>query len=293
LALIATFALLSEPFLSLSNSSNVARQVAVIGILAVGEALVILAGGVDLSVGAVAGLTGVLLVETAPLGVLPSITLSLAGATAVGCINGLITTRTGINSLIVTLATLTILRGVVLVSLGGFPQGLESRSVQSALWREVWIVPVPFLLFLAFLLVGGFLLSWTRLGTAIYATGGNREAAVLAGLNARRVTVTVFAISGFCAGVGGLLLTSRVNHASPLAGEGTELAVLSAVVIGGVSFLGGRGRLSGVFLGVLLLGVIANGMNLAQIPVFYQQIVQGSLILLAVGLSTLRDRQRS
>lgn len=288
LCLVAS--VLSPVFLTGDNAVNIARAVALIGIVSIGQTIVLLCGGIDLSVGAVAGIAGVVLVKTQELGLPAAMLLAVLAGAAIGAFHGVITVRTGINSLIVTLATLTALRGVVYVATNGFPLPLESTWPQDTLWSEVLGVPVPALILLALVGLGYLLLSWTSFGSALYATGGNRKAASDAGIRVDRTTVIAFVLSGTCAAIAGVLLAARFGSAAADAGTGWELLSIAAVVIGGTSLLGGRGDLFGAMLGVILLGVISNAMDLLNINSFYQQIVQGILILIAVGASTLRQR---
>jgi ribose/xylose/arabinose/galactoside ABC-type transport system permease subunit len=283
--------ILAPNFLSQGNATNVARALALYGIVSVGQTFVIIVGGIDLSVGSVAAIAGVVLVEVQGVGFVPGVILALCAGAAVGAFHGVVTVRTGINSLITTLATMTALRGVTYVATNGFPLPLDSQWAPDNLWKNIGgFLPVPFIVFIAFLVIGHLLLRWTRTGTAIYATGGNRRAAREAGINVSRSVILAFVISGVCAAVAGVLLVARFGSAAADAGTGWELISIAAVVIGGTSLTGGRGDLLGTLLGVLLLGVIDNAMDLKGINSFYQQIVQGMLILVAVGASTYRQR---
>ena len=283
-------AALSSVFFTSGNAVNIARAVALIGIVSIGQTIVLLAGGIDLSVGAVAAIAGVVLAETQGAGIGVAIVLALLAGAGVGLFHGLVTVRTGINSLIVTLATMTALRGGVYVVTNGFPLPINDPSLTTSLWSTVLGVPVPALILAVLLIAGYVLLSWTALGTAVYATGGNRRAAAEAGIRVARTTVVAFVLSGVCAAVAGVLLSARFGSAASDGGMGWELLSIAAVVIGGTSLTGGRGDLLGTLLGVLLLGVISNAMDLLSINSFYQQIVQGVLILIAVGASTMRQR---
>ena len=281
---------LSGAFFTSANAVNVARAVALIGIVSIGQTIVLLCGGIDLSVGAVAAVAGVVLVETQSLGLPLAIVLALASGVAVGAFHGVVTVRTGINSLIVTLATMTALRGAVDVVTNGFPLPINSQTLTNDLWTTVAGIPVPALICAGLMLLGYVVLSWTAFGTALYATGGNRQAASEAGIRVGRTTILAFVLSGLCAAIAGVLLAARFGSAAADAGTGWELLSIAAVVIGGTSLTGGRGDLVGTVLGVVLLGVISNAMDLLGINSFYQQIVQGALILIAVGASTLRQR---
>jgi putative xylitol transport system permease protein len=291
--LCAVAGALSRSFLTVSNGTNVAQAIALTGIVSVGQTIVLIGGGIDLSVGAVAAVAGLVLVKTQALTMPVAVVVALAAATGVGLFHGVVIVKTGINSLVVTLATLTALRGGVYVVTDGFPVPLHSLGIQGVLWSNVGPVPVPFL-FLAVLIVLGYVvLSWTRFGTALYATGGNPKAAHEAGIRVNRQRVIAFAVSGALAGLAGVLLAARFGAAAANAGQGWELVTIAAVVIGGTSLSGGRGDLLGTMIGVLLLGVISNAMDLIGINSFYEQVVQGLLILAAVGVSSMRQRRDS
>lgn len=281
----------SEFFFTWSNAANLARAVALIGIVSIGQTVVLISGNIDLSVGAIAGISGVVLALTQDVGgIVPAAVLAIVTGAFIGLIHGLITVKTGINSLIVTLATMTTLRGVIYIATNGFPLPIHSVKFSQILWTTVAQVPFPTMIMAGLLVVGYFVLSWTPFGSSLYAAGGNPRAATEAGINVSRKVIAVFVISGVCAAIAGVLLAARFGSAAADAGQGWELMSIAAVVIGGTSLFGGRGELLGTLLGVLLLGAIANAMNLLSIDSFYQQVVQGLLILIAVGASTLRQR---
>lgn len=286
---------LSSAFPTVNNATNISQALALTGIVSIGQTIVLLAGGIDLAVGSVAAVAGLVLVKTQMLSIPVAVLIAIIAATAIGVFHGVVIVRTGINSLVVTLATLTALRGAVYVVTNGFPEPLKESNlgIQDALWANLGPVPVPALLLAVLLVLGYVVLSWTRLGTALYATGGNAKAAHEAGIRVDRYRVLAFALSGALAGVAGVLLAARFGAAAANAGQGWELVTIAAVVIGGTSLSGGRGDLMGTLLGVLLLGVISNAMDLIGISSFWQQVVQGLLILVAVGVSTMRQRRES
>lgn len=286
--LIVVFAVTAPDFASLSNAANLLQEITISGIVAVGEGLVLIAGGVDLSIGAVAGLVGVFLVMGQGIGTPELAVLLILMGAAIGALQGAISVVTRIPPLIVTLATMTLLDGVILVLTNGNPIQLVPQTLPNALWPAGVSVPPSTVVFFVVILAAYFVLHWSRLGVALLAVGDNRSAADRAGIRSSRIIITAFAISGALAAVGGILLTSRLSDASPTAGTGWELTAIAAVVIGGVSLFGGKGTVRGILLGVLLLGVIANGMNLKGISSYYQMIVQGLLILVATGLSSMR-----
>jgi ribose transport system permease protein len=291
LVIVGVFSIASPVFATPGNATNLAQEMAISGIVAIGMAIVLICGDVDLSVGAIGGFAGIIAVQFQGLGSAPAIVIAIVCATLVGLVQGLVIVWTRVHSLIVTLATMTLLRGVVLVMTGGFPQPWNANGVASFLWGRS-LIPPPFILFIIVAVVVFLMLSWTRLGISFYAAGGNSQSASQAGISVPRVRVIALSISGFLSGVGGVMLMTRLQNASPTGGTGWELAAISAVVIGGVSLLGGRGSMSGVVIGILLLTVIANGMNLLGISSYFQQIVQGALIVIATGVSSLRSRTK-
>jgi len=291
LALIAVcigLALLSPNFLSVSNSFDVMRQVSINAVIAFGMTLTILLGGIDLSVGSILAVSSVLAAMTMKgghgAGVAAGIAL-LAGA-AMGSLNGVVIAKGKVAPFIATLGTMTLLRGAALVlsngsPISGFPSQLFAMLGGGYVAR---LIPVPVVLMLAMFAVFWFVLTRTVFGRHVYATGGNAEAAKLSGVNTDRVQILVYTVSGAMAALAGVILTSRLDSAQPTAGVGYELDAITAVVLGGTSLAGGRGWIFGTLVGALLIGVLNNGLNLMGVSAFYQQVVKGSVILLAVLL---------
>jgi ribose transport system permease protein len=291
LALIAVcigLALLSPNFLSVSNSFDVMRQVSINAVIAFGMTLTILLGGIDLSVGSILAVSSVLAAMTMKgghgAGVAAGIAL-LAGA-AMGSLNGVVIAKGNVAPFIATLGTMTLLRGAALVlsngsPISGFPSQLFAMLGGGYVAR---LIPVPVVLMLAMFAVFWFVLRRTVFGRHVYATGGNAEAAKLSGVNTDRVQILVYTVSGAMAALAGVILTSRLDSAQPTAGAGYELDAITAVVLGGTSLAGGRGWVFGTLVGALLIGVLNNGLNLLGVSAFYQEVVKGSVILLAVLL---------
>ncbi|WP_327105061.1 ABC transporter permease [Nonomuraea glycinis] len=293
LVAIGALTLASDEFLTANNLSNLARQVAIFGIIAVGQLLVILTAGIDLSVGSILGLSGAstaqLLVAGAPI--LASILLGVGIGTGLGLVNGLLVTRALLPPFIATLGMLGIARGMVLVStdaqtIQGIPDAFQDIANGT-------ILGIPNLLIIAAVVtaVMWFVLTRTVFGRYIYAVGSNPESARLAGVPVRMVTISVYMISGLLAGLGGVLLTSRLGAGIPTAGTGFELSAIAACVIGGASLFGARGSAIGAATGALIMGVLNNGGNLLAINAFYLQIAIGVLILVAVGFDQLNTRR--
>ncbi len=293
LALLATglaLACLCPQFLSVANLTNVVRQVAINGILAVGVTLVLLTGGVDLSLGSVVALSGVVAAHLAHPGEYPLAVPVLAGVlagAACGGLNGLVVTRGRVPPFIATLGMMTAARGVALVLSGGRPVS----NMGPALTRLAgdWArVPVPALVLAAVALGAAWMLRNTRQGRYLYAVGGNEQAARAAGIGVRGVKFLAYALCGALAGLAGVVLAARITTGQPNAGVAYELDPIAAVVIGGTSLAGGVGGVGGTLLGVLLMGVIGNGLDLLNVSSYYQQIVKGLIIVGAVWF----DRQR-
>jgi ribose/xylose/arabinose/galactoside ABC-type transport system permease subunit len=281
------FAVIAPQFLSVPNLVNVALSIAITGILSVGMTAVILTGGIDLSVGSVAALSGVVAAMIASQGgslravVLGSIAALAIGA-LVGFLNGVMVAQFRVPPFVTTLAMLTICRGLAFIITGGRAIGNLPASF-GFLGRERLLgVPVPVLLMLAVFAAGWFVLKQMTLGRYIYALGGNREAAFLAGVSIKRTTLLVYIFNGLLVGLAGLVLASRLGAGVPNAGLQYELDVIAAVVVGGTSLTGGRGSVVGTFWGAVFIGILNNGLNLAGIDPYMQKIALGVVILLAV-----------
>jgi ribose transport system permease protein len=279
---------MSPNFLTLSNSFDVMRQVSINAVIAFGMTLAILLGGIDLSVGSILAVSSVLAAMTMKsghdAGVAAGIAL-LAGA-AMGSLNGIVIALGNVAPFIATLGTMTLLRGAALVLSNGSPISDFSSNAFATLGGGyvARLIPVPVVVMLAMFAVFWFVLTRTIFGRHVYATGGNAEAATLSGVNTGRVQILVYTISGAMAALAGVILTSRLDSAQPTAGAGYELDAITAVVLGGTSLAGGRGWIFGTLVGALLIGVLNNGLNLMGISAFYQQVVKGAVILLAVLL---------
>ncbi|GHG11865.1 ribose ABC transporter permease [Deinococcus piscis] len=280
-ALLAIASLLSDRFLTVPNFLNIARQTSVNALLAFGMTAVILKGGIDLSVGSILAVVGVIAVFLDQAGVpfVGTVLLSLAAGGLIGSLNGVMVAYGKIAPFIVTLAALTIWRGVTLVLTDGSPLSKLSPAFQAFGNVSPLGVPSPVWLALSALLATWFLLRRTGWGRGIYALGSSEDAARFAGLPVDRLKVSVYAFSGLMSALAALLLTSRLNSAQPTAGSGFELDAIAAVVVGGTSLAGGRGGVIGTLLGALIIGVLNNAMNLLDVNAFYQQIVKGLVIV--------------
>jgi ribose transport system permease protein len=287
--------LASPDFLTGNNLANLARQVAIFGILAIGQLMVILTGGIDLSVGSILGLAGAvaaqLLVSGMPI--VPAILLGVVVGAVLGLANGVLVTRFKLPPFIATLGMLGIARGVVLVITDANTiQGLPD-SFQTVANGTVLGVPNLLIIFVIITAIAWFALNRTVFGRYVYAVGSNPEAARLAGVPVAMVTTAVYVIAGVLAAVGGVLLTSRLGAGVPTAGTGFELQAIAACVIGGASLSGARGSAIGAACGALIIGVLNNGGNLLAINAFYLQIAIGALVLVAVGFDQMNSRKKA
>jgi ribose transport system permease protein len=281
-------------FLTGQNILNIGIQASTIAILAFGSTFAIVAAGIDLSVGSVAALgamTSAWMFTNASLPGWLALIAGLVTGLVVGAVNGAANAYGKLPSFIATLAMLSIARGLTLVLSDGTP--IKTPPVVSFLGGSIGPVPVPIIVLVLAALVASFILNRTVIGRAMYAVGGNAEAAELSGINVRRIRVIVFALSGLFAAVAGLLLAGRLDSAQPQAAVGYELDAIAAVVIGGASLMGGYGKISGTLIGALVLVVIRNGLNLLNVSSFWQQVVIGLVIALAVGFDVIRRKTRS
>jgi ribose/xylose/arabinose/galactoside ABC-type transport system permease subunit len=291
IVLCAILTVVSPVFLTKSNLLNVALQASVDAILAYGQTFVILTAGIDLSVGSVLALSGVLMASmTNQHGVAAGIVIGLAAGAALGAINGLFVTGAKMAPFIATLAMLAIARGLTYIYTQGLPIGVHEPSFEMFGQGLVATVPVPVILMLAIFLICLFVLGQTRFGRYVYAIGSNPEVTRLSGIPINRYVIGVYAISGLLAAVGGLILTGRLNTADPNSGTGYELDVIAAVVIGGTSLFGGRGSVFGTLVGALIIAVVANGLVLLNVNPFWGQAVKGGIILVAVLADSIQRK---
>lgn len=290
--LLVVFALLAPNFWAVTNASNVARQVAVLGMIGAVQTLVIIAGGIDLSVGSVLAVANVLMAMGLAQGNVPlGLGLALGSGLAFGLLNGLLIGKTRLAPFIVTLGMLSIARGTALTITDGVPIfGLPPSGFAWIGQGYLGPIPAPVIFAIVVFAALQVLLTRTRFGVALYAIGGNEQAALLAGINVSRAKVALYMLSGGVAALGGVILTARVNSGQPLLGQGLELDSVATVVIGGTYLFGGRGRLIGTLFGVMFVGILQNGLNLLGISTFVQQVVIGASIIVAVLLTVWRVR---
>lgn len=279
-----TLALTSPVFLTQRNLLNLLEQQAVVGIIALGGTLVIIAGGFDLSVGAVYALAGI---ATAwgvnSFGPVVGVLLGLGVGLIAGLMNGLLTSVVGINPFITTLATSIVIRGVCLAVTGGFLIAINDPAFSVIGRGSIGGVKYSIILFLVLTVIAGLVLAKTVFGRHIYASGANPEAARLAGVNVSKIRTWTFVLSGLAAAIAGIIIASRSGNGQASIGVGLEFQAIAAIVVGGTSIFGGEGAIWRTVLGVLLIGLISNGFTLLSVPPTFQQIFEGLIILIAVG----------
>jgi ribose transport system permease protein len=296
LAMCAILTALSDHFLTFDNLMNVFRQSAVNALLALGQLLVIVTAGIDLSVGSILGfacvVAALMLKAGAPAWL--SILGAIAVGTALGSVNGLLLTRLRLpHPFIPTLGMMNVARGLALVISGGFPISGLPDGFRWLGAGKIAFIPAPVLVVLAVCVVLHLFLNRTMVGRDIYAIGGNKQAAVLCGIPVNSRLTLVYAMSGGLAGLAAVLLAGRMNSGFPLAGAGAELDSIAAVIIGGASFFGGVGTVSGTLVGALMIGVLRNGLNLLDVSSYWQSAVIGVVIVMAVWIDVVRQRSAS
>ena len=294
LLLVIIFTSLNPRFLSWRNLFMVARQVSMYGIASIGMTFVILIAGIDLSIGSIITVVNVVcayLMVKCGFGMVAAVSISLLLSLAIGLFNSVLIASIGIPSIIATFATQTIVAGAAYLISGGVPIfGFDPRFKVIG-QGHVGPVPVPVIIMIVCFLIGSFILNKTYFGRYFYAVGGNEEASKLSGIQVGKIKYLIFALSGLFAGLAGIVMLSRTNSAQPTAGIGYEFDVITCVVLGGVSIVGGYGKISGVVAGVLIIGALTNGMILLNISDYTQMIVKGLVLIFAVGFDTLQKKK--
>ena len=294
LALIAFFSFNSPFFFTMENMITILRQVAIFGICAVGMTCVILTGGIDLSTGSMVGVSAgtaawLMVRDFSPV---TATLIAILLGVVLGLANGVFVNVLSIPPLITTLGTMTILRGVTRVLTDGRGVGVSYSGYRFIGQGNIGPIPVPVIIMALVFVLGYVILEMTKLGRYIYGVGDNEEATRLSGVNVKKVKYFVFAFSGFLSALAGIVFLSRLMSAQPTAGDGYELQIITAVVLGGVAITGGEGKISLVVIGVLIMGVLANGMIHMNITPHYQWVVRGAVLLLAVSYSRFMQIRR-
>ena len=296
LALVVFFSATTPNFRTASNAITILRQVSIIGIMSVGMAIVLLTGGLDLSVGAQIGFTTTftaMLIVQMELNPVVSIILGILMCTFIGFINGMVITCTGMPAMIATLGMTNVVRGLAYILTGGIPVYGLPPAVAKIGQGQVGSIPIPVIIMTVVLIIGAFVLNKTFFGRYIYALGSNKEAARLSGLKVNQIQVLVYTICGFLVGIAGIVMMGRVNSGQPIAGQHMEMDAITACVVGGCSSTGGEGRVLGILGGVLAMGVLSNGMAVMGLSEYPQMVMKGMVLMLAVGFDHLsRKRAR-
>ncbi|EPC6192236.1 TPA: ribose ABC transporter permease [Vibrio cholerae] len=288
LFLVVVVSFLNPNFFTVDNLLNILRQTSVNAIIAVGMTLVILTAGIDLSVGSVLALCGAFAATLVAMEVpvLIAVPTALLAGAALGAISGIIIAKGKVQAFIATLVTMTLLRGVTMVYTDGRPisTGFTDTADTFAWFGTGYALGIPVPVWLMVVVFAGawYLLNHTRFGRYVYAVGGNESATRLSGINVDRVKIGVYAICGLLAALAGIIVTSRLSSAQPTAGMGYELDAIAAVVLGGTSLMGGKGRIMGTLIGALIIGFLNNALNLLDVSSYYQMIAKAVVILLAV-----------
>lgn len=294
LLLILFFSFTADYFFTTSTFITILKQVSITGIISIGMAFVIITGGIDLSVGSVAGVSSVtaaiLMLDGMPIGIACLITLLIA--LVYGFISGLLVAKLKMPALIATLGMMTSLRGAAFIITDGLPVFGFNRYYSNFAKGTLLGIPYMVLLLIFIFIVAKFVLDQTVFGRYVYGLGGNAEAARLSGINIDKITVLVYSLNGLLAGIAGLVLLSRTNSGQPSAGEGYEMDAITSVVLGGVSLNGGEGKLSLVMVGVLIMGILSTGMLMCNINDYVQKLVKGLVLLGAVAFSSLSHSVR-
>ncbi len=291
LIIVVLLAILTPAFLTILNILNVLRQASINGFQAFGLTLVIISGGIDLSVGSVVAFSGMVSALLILAGVAPVLALAagLLSGTVIGTINGVLIAKGKLQPFIATLGSMMVFRGLTLYISNGVPASKLGEGIVGFIGRGFILgIPTPVYLLLLVFVVIAFILTKTVFGKRVYAIGGNKRAALLSGIDVDRNIIYIYAISGFLAALAGIVLMSRVDSAVPTAGISFELSAIAAAVIGGVSLAGGKGKASGTLIGILIIAIIINGLNLLGTSAYLQQVITGLIIIAAV----IADRKK-
>lgn len=295
LAVVVFFSVMTDSFLATRNMINILRQVAVLSILSAGMTFVIISGGMDLTVGSMLGLTGVIcakFIVEMQLNPVISIIFAVILMTLFGTLTGLLIVKLHVAPMVITLGMMTVARGFAYIFSGGIPIYDIPESVVFLGQGKIGPVPVPVIIMIIIVLIANYVLNNSYYGRYVYAIGGNEEAARLAGVAVDKIKVSLYSMSAFLAGIAGVILMARISSGSPQSGTGMEMDVVTAVVIGGVSISGGKGKIMGAFLGALIIGVLSNGLTIMNIGEYYQQVVKGVVLILAVAFDTYTNTDK-
>lgn len=294
IALVALMAALSPTFFTSGNLLNIVRQMSIVGIVAIGVTMIIITTGIDLSSGSVIALTSVIVASVAQVDSYPvlfAVAIGLGIGLLCGLINGSIIAKGKIAPFIVTLGMMTAARGAALLYSGGKPIGGLSESFKFIGQGSLFGIPVPIIIFAAVAVISYILLNKTKFGKYVYAIGGNEQAAIIAGVNVTKYKILIYGYAGLLSGLAGIILTSRIASGQPTAGVMYELDAIAAAVIGGTSLAGGIGTIGGTVIGALIIGVMNNGLDLLNVSSYWQQILKGAIITVAVLIDSRKNKK--
>ncbi len=290
-ALVVVFTIINPVFFTTSNIINLSKQMAIMGILSVGMTFVLLTGGIELSMGAVVSLLCVTIsMYVTKLGIPAPIAMlmGICSATILGFVNGVFIAKVKVPPLIMTLGMQIFLSGLTYTLCGGLPVYNIPNSLKIISKTQVFSIPLAAIIMFVVLIVGAFVLSKTYFGRYLYAVGSNEEATTLSGINTDRVRILAYTLCGTIVGIAGVVMLARVGSGQPSAGDGYEMDVLTACVLGGVSLTGGRGRLEKAFIGILIIAILSNGMSMAGMGDFQQRMIKGLVLIFAVVLDSMQ-----
>ena len=296
LFVIIFFSVLSDKFLKTKNILNICRQVSMIGICSAGMTMVLLTGGIDISIGSLIALSGVVgakLMAEAGWPVYLAMLIGIVVSVFCGLVSGIMVAKFEVPALIATLAMQTIARGIAFILTAGIPVYGLPESVKTLGQGYFLGIPIPVYIMVLVFFIGWWMLEQTTFGRHVYALGGNEEVARLSGINVFKRKVQIYALSGLFAGISGVIMLSRINSGQPNTSEGFEMDVITAAVLGGVSVAGGQGKIINVIAGVFIMGMLSNGMTLLNLDEYWQWVVKGLVLLFAVAFDNLqRKRQK-
>jgi len=294
IVLVTGFSIINPRALSVDNMLNILRQMSFIGIMGIGMTFVLISGGIDLSVAAVCGLSGVLtaLFLKNGISIFLAIPLVLLVGLSFGLINGLIITKMGVNDFMTTLGTMSVAHGLIFGVTGGYSvyEGI-TKGFKKIGQGMLGPVPYPTIYLIIFFIIGYILLSKSKLGRQVYAIGGNKKAAFLSGVNIDRIKITVYLISGFLSALTGIILTSRMGSGQANASNTFLFPTVTSVILGGTALAGGEGSMIGTFLGVLVIGILNNGLIMARMTFYWQEIAMGIVLILAISYTSYMKRK--
>jgi len=295
LILTVFFSIASSNFLTIDNILNIMRQVSIVGIASVGITLVLISGGIDLSIGSIIGVAAVSAAILMKGGLSPvyAFVISLVICTALGLLNGFLINQFKVPPLIATLGTMTSLRGLAFIITGGLPVFGFNESFSTFGQGYLWIIPIPVIVMLVVFILGYIFLRYTKYGRYIYGVGGNEEATRLSGIKVKNIKYMVYGIGGALSGLAGLVLLGRINSGQPQAGTNYEMDCITAAVLGGVSISGGEGRIGFVIVGVLIMGILSNGMIMLSVDEYVQRVLKGLVLIMAVSLDRFIQSRRN